>query len=93
MNYIAENIKDSFDEIMQDFVKSEEYVSRQNEIENLTGEIKGSLPADKQADFRRLLNLLCNEKSDLSTEALLRGAVHGIALHSEIVGSTTEKVQ
>lgn len=83
---LAENIKDSFDEVMKTFVDSEEYAERHNRINEKISDLRKNLPDKEKASFLELVDLMGNETSDLASEALLRGAVHGMALHNEILG-------
>ncbi len=80
---LSETIKDSFDEIMEDFITGEEYVKKHEEINVMISDIRDTLPDSEKKKFIRLMDCLSEEKSALASEALVRGVVQGIELCNE----------
>lgn len=55
---LEECIKDGFDDSLRDYIQSEEYKQRQDEIEEMISSFRGVLSIDQQLRFIKIIDAI-----------------------------------
>ena len=55
---LEECIKDGFDDSLRDYIQSEEYKQRQDEIEEMISSFRGVLSVDQQLRFIKIIDAI-----------------------------------
>lgn len=85
MNDLKECIKDAFDEIMDDYLHSEEYKQERWEINKMFYDLRSELSPDHQRRINDILNACDNSNNSMALEAFYRGVINGIMLRDPIL--------
>lgn len=82
---LEECIKDGFDDSLRDYIQSEEYKQRQDEIEEMISSFRSVLSVDQQLRFIKIIDAITSEEGKTALEAYTRGVVEGIALRKKYI--------
>ncbi len=79
MNYI----KDTFDDIMEDYINSPKYQEERRNVNDMFLKLRGELSPEQASCLNDILNTIDNSHNQLALEALARGVINGIALYEK----------
>lgn len=82
---IEEYIKDGFDDSLRDYIQSDEYQQRQDEIEEMISSFRSVLSADQQLRLIKIIDAITSEDGKTALEAYIHGVVEGIALRKKYI--------
>lgn len=81
------NIKDSFDDIMEDYINSPTYQEERRNVNAMFLKLRGELTPEQASCLNDILNAVDNSNNQLALEALARGVINGVALYEKYVKS------
>jgi len=84
---IISNIKDTFDDIMEDYINSPTYLEERRNVNAMFQKLRGELSPEQAACLNDILNAIDNSNNQLALEALARGIINGVGLHEKYVKS------
>ncbi len=84
---IMSNIKDSFDDIMEDYINSPTYQEERRNVNAMFLKLRGELTPEQASCLNDILNAVDNSNNQLALEALARGVINGVALYEKYVKS------
>lgn len=84
---IMSNIKDSFDDIMEDYINSPTYQEERRNVNAMFLKLRGELTPEQASCLNDILNAVDNSNNQLALEALARGVLNGVALYEKYVKS------
>lgn len=84
---IISNIKDSFDDIMEDYINSPTYQEERRNVNAMFLKLRGELTPEQASCLNDILNAVDNSNNQLALEALARGVINGVALYEKYVKS------
>lgn len=82
---LEECIKDGFDDSLRDYIQSDEYQQRQDEIEEMISSFRSVLSADQQLRLIKIIDAITSEDGKTALEAYTHGVVAGIALRKKYI--------
>lgn len=82
--FLEENIADSIDEAMQEYLVSPEYKELQKETDCKINAFKEMLTPEQCSALNIVLDTISNEHAAFTDKAYVTGVVYGIALREEI---------
>lgn len=85
--FIMSNIKDTFDNIMEDYINSPTYQEERWNINAMFFKLRGELSPENASCLNDILNAIDNSNNQLALEALARGIINGIVLHEKYAKS------
>lgn len=84
---IISNIKDTFDDVMEDYINSPTYQEERRNINAMFLKLRGELTPEQASCLNDILNAVDNSNNQLALEALARGVLNGVALYEKYVKS------
>ena len=81
------NIKDTFDDIMEDYINSPTYQEERRNVNAMFLKLRGELTPEQASCLNDILNAVDNSNNQLALEALARGVINGVALYEKYVKS------
>ena len=84
---IISNIKDTFDDVMEDYINSPTYQEERRNVNAMFLKLRGELPPEQASCLNDILNAVDNSNNQLALEALARGVLNGVALYEKYVKS------
>ena len=82
---LEEYIKNNFDESLREFIQSEEYIQRQEKVDDMISSFRINLHADQQLQLNKIINVITSIDGNIALEAYIHGVVEGIALRNKFV--------
>ena len=84
---IISNIKDTFDDVMEDYINSPTYQEERRNVNAMFIKRRGELTPEQASCLNDILNAVDNSNNQLALEALARGVLNGVALYEKYVKS------
>ncbi|EOS43646.1 hypothetical protein C809_03764 [Lachnospiraceae bacterium MD335] len=84
---IISNIKDTFDDVMEDYINSPTYQEERRNVNAMFLKLRGELTPEQASCLNDILNAVDNSNNQLALEALARGVLNGVALYEKYVKS------
>jgi hypothetical protein len=84
---IISNIKDTFDNVMEDYINSPTYQEERRNVNAMFLKLRGELTPEQASCLNDILNAVDNSNNQLALEALARGVLNGVALYEKYVKS------
>lgn len=84
---IMSNIKDTFDDIMEDYINSPTYLEERRNVIAMFQKLRGELSPEQASCLNDILNAIDNSNNQLALEALARGIINGVGLYEKYVKS------
>lgn len=84
---IISNIKDTFDDVMEDYINSPTYQEERRNVNAMFLKLRGELTPEQASCLNDILNAVDNSNNQLALEALARGVINGVALYEKYVKS------
>lgn len=84
---IMRNIKDTFDDIMEDYINSPTYQEERRNVNAMFLKLRGELTPEQASCLNDILNAVDNSNNQLALEALARGVINGMALYEKYAKS------
>lgn len=81
---ILESIKDTFDDVMQDYLESPEYKEERFTINKQFLELRKELTPEQATCLNEILNATDNCNNFMALEAYSRGVLLGLSMHKKI---------
>ena len=82
---IISNIKDTFDDVMEDYINSPTYQEERRNVNAMFLKLRGELTPEQASCLNDILNAVDNSNNQLALEALARGVLNGVALYEKYV--------
>ena len=84
---IISNIKDTFDDVMEDYINSPTYQEERRNVNAMFLKLRGEMTPEQASCLNDILNAVDNSNNQLALEALARGVLNGVALYEKYVKS------
>ena len=82
---LEECIKDGFDDSLREYIQSEEYQQRQDELDKLICSFQINMSSEKKIQFKKIIDAIVADDGIIALEAYTRGVIEGIALQNKYV--------
>lgn len=84
---IISSIKDTFDDIMEDYINSPTYQEERRNVNDMFLNLRGELSPEQASCLNDILNAIDNSNNQLALEALARGVINGMSLYDKYAKS------
>lgn len=78
---IISNIKDTFDDVMEDYINSPTYQEERRNVNAMFLKLRGELTPEQASCLNDILNAVDNSNNQLALEALARGVLNLSLIH------------
>ena len=82
---LEECIKDGFDDSLRDYIQSEEFIQRQEKVDDMITALRINLNADQQLQLSKIIDSITSEDGRMALTAYVHGVVEGIALRNKVI--------